>query len=167
MKVTCFGYSLISIHPCLALGRLNGEARKSSSAAHCRHCQASWLSVQPALQHPSLSCCLGTEIPSVLDLICGCVGKTNSRVAKSNGGVCLLSLEGPRLRSSTVHPSLTTDTIIHSVNERQGQARHKALLQKGIQHEVYLADSCLAVLFSAQLGKAYLLAGGEVSESAQ
>lgn len=49
----------------------------------------------------------------------------------------------------------------------RGKARHKALLQKGIQHEVYLADSCLAVLFSAQLGKAYLLAGGEVSESAQ
>lgn len=42
------------------------------------------------------------------------------------------------------------------------KARHKSLIQKVIQHEVYPADSCLAVLFSAQLGKAYHLVGRKV-----
>jgi len=42
------------------------------------------------------------------------------------------------------------------------KAKNKSHIQKVIQHEVYPADSCLAVLFSAQLGKAYHLVGRKV-----
>lgn len=43
------------------------------------------------------------------------------------------------------------------------KARHRSLVQKGIQREVYLADSCLALLLTSQLAKAYVSSGSEVS----
>lgn len=59
----------------------------------------------------------GPELVDVLE-------KLNNRVVKSDGEtVCLLSLEGHRPRSSTVHISLTPVTMVYSFNGRQGQAQ--------------------------------------------
>lgn len=43
------------------------------------------------------------------------------------------------------------------------KARPRSLAQKGIQREVYLADFCLVLLLSSQLGKPYVSSGSEMS----
>jgi len=121
VKVTFFGYFLVSVHLCSALGWTEKQETHCllpiADTSKLYGCQFS----QPcSTEYIMLSGYWGTECsgPELVDVL----EKLNNQIAKSNGErFCLLSLEGPRLRSSAVCLSLTPDTIIPSLNEREGQ----------------------------------------------